>query len=843
MAPGGSGGGSTDEGDSIKNYEVMEVLGQGGFAIAYRGYHRSTGQEVAIKMIEKGKLQNGNMMKRVRNEVEIHCQLKHPSILELYSYFEDSGHVYLVLELCHNGEVQKYLKQLNGGMREDEVQKIMLQVVVGLLYLHSHGILHRDLSLGNLLLTKNMDVKIADFGLAAKLNMPTDKHFTMCGTPNYISPEIATRSPHGLESDVWSLGCMLYTFLVGRPPFDTDAVKTTLNKVVLAQYHIPSYLSPQAKDLIDKLLKKNPNDRITLSGILDHPFMLKDGANVKPYVSVDSGHGTLSITTNTASSLMDSAYKPNHPPSPPVRLRARNNIFNNGKENHIPPYQRVNEVRTHAFPSNTSSSMHSVNDTSGGRHCNSSSARGISFTGCVNHSHCSCSSTHSSNRMSDTSKVLSDITNFSNRANKSVGVYNATPVNNRRTANQSLASKENYFNDENAPYLKQSLEKTMDPLSSIRLRPIRQKTRNAVVSILEDSSICLEFIQNRGGIEYVVEVLRISEDGIKVTIFSPNGKIGVPLCETPHSVPSTAISYAFSALPQKYWKKYQYADKFVRLVKMKTPKITFYSDRSKCSLMENIPPDFESVFYDGCKVNITSDLYKIIDENGKTVKVDKEKESTLSSTQRDLIEHCKNCFEHCRLLENAISVLEGEREWGSYFPLIVGRRPTQKKDSKEQDYQKNDGAGLSIAPNSPQSSVPASVSVMSYDGTLISDCKHVSPARLKSISALPSKPKGPVRASSTSSLERIGEYAESVNFVKSIFVHNTGWASQLHNGDFQIQYNDGTQLKFQPSLQIVQYTSQDSATKCYRKTDSLPVELKNKLTYLPSVLDELKKKT
>lgn len=78
----------------------------------------------------------------------------------------------------------------------------------------------------------------------------------------------------------------------------------------------------------------------------------------------------------------------------------------------------------------------------------------------------------------------------------------------------------------------------------------------------------------------------------------------------------------------------------------------------------------------------------MIDENGKTTKVDKEKENTLSSKQRDLIEHCKNCFEHCRLLENAISVLEGEREWGSYFPLIVGRRPTQKKDSKEQDYQK-----------------------------------------------------------------------------------------------------------------------------------------------------------
>uniref|UniRef100_A0A2C9KH76 Protein kinase domain-containing protein n=1 Tax=Biomphalaria glabrata TaxID=6526 RepID=A0A2C9KH76_BIOGL len=90
----------------------------------------------------------------------------------------------------------------------------------------------------------------------------------MCGTPNYISPEIAMRSAHGLEADVWSLGCMLYTFLVGRPPFDTDAVKSTLNRVISAEYRLPSHLSPEAKDLIQGLLCKNPKDRIPLIGRL-----------------------------------------------------------------------------------------------------------------------------------------------------------------------------------------------------------------------------------------------------------------------------------------------------------------------------------------------------------------------------------------------------------------------------------------------------------------------------------------------------------------------------------------------------------------------------------------------
>lgn len=149
----------------------------------------------------------------------------------------------------------------------------MHQIVKGMLYLHTHGILHRDLTLSNLLLTSNMNIKIADFGLAAQLKLPNEKHFTMCGTPNYISPEVATHSAHGLESDVWSLGCMFYAFLMGRPPFDTGTVKRTLSKVVLGEYEMPGHVSLEARDLIHQLLQKDPKQRPSLSAVLDHPFM------------------------------------------------------------------------------------------------------------------------------------------------------------------------------------------------------------------------------------------------------------------------------------------------------------------------------------------------------------------------------------------------------------------------------------------------------------------------------------------------------------------------------------------------------------------------------------------
>lgn len=223
-------------GDRIEDYEVLDLLGKGGFASVYRARCLRTYLEVAIKMIDKKLMAVNGMVNRVRQEVTIHSRLKHPSILELYTFFEDSDYVYLVLELAHNGELQRYIKNNSPKITEEEAAHIMTQVVEGLIYLHSHNILHRDMSLANLLLTKDMRIKIADFGLATQLTRPDEKHMTMCGTPNYISPEVATRSSHGLEADVWGIGCMLYTLLTGKPPFDTDAVKSTLTRVVMADY-------------------------------------------------------------------------------------------------------------------------------------------------------------------------------------------------------------------------------------------------------------------------------------------------------------------------------------------------------------------------------------------------------------------------------------------------------------------------------------------------------------------------------------------------------------------------------------------------------------------------------
>lgn len=272
-----STGSSAKLGDSIQDYEVFNFLGKGGFAEVYRARSRRNGLEVAIKMVDKGILRRtGVSSTRVQQEVAIHSRLKHPSVVELYNYFEDRQYVYLVVEYCPGGELQSYLKSRKDPLSEPEASHVLAQVVSGLLYLHSHNILHRDLSLSNLLLTQNLDVKIGDFGLATQLKNPWERHTTLCGTPNFMSPEVAAQSPHGLEADVWSLGVMLHTFLLGRPPPHNWAT---------CSLELPSSLSPAARHLLCQLLQRSPQRRIPLRSIPEQAFMLQPGQPLRPLSS------------------------------------------------------------------------------------------------------------------------------------------------------------------------------------------------------------------------------------------------------------------------------------------------------------------------------------------------------------------------------------------------------------------------------------------------------------------------------------------------------------------------------------------------------------------------------
>lgn len=180
----------------------MSPLGRGAYSLVYKVKDRISNEFFALKIIDKMKLSQQRLNKRLKNEISLQTELSHECIVKLFDYFEDQENVYLLLELCSGGELFTHIKT-ESRLSEDETRLLMSQLVDGIAFMHSQNILHRDLKLGNLLLSDNKNqLKIGDFGLAVKLTDFEEERSTLCGTPNYISPEVVSRQPYGLSSDL-----------------------------------------------------------------------------------------------------------------------------------------------------------------------------------------------------------------------------------------------------------------------------------------------------------------------------------------------------------------------------------------------------------------------------------------------------------------------------------------------------------------------------------------------------------------------------------------------------------------------------------------------------------------
>uniref|UniRef100_A0A8C8CDB3 Serine/threonine-protein kinase PLK n=1 Tax=Oncorhynchus tshawytscha TaxID=74940 RepID=A0A8C8CDB3_ONCTS len=254
-----------------KCYCRGKVLGKGGFAKCYEMTDLSTSKVYAAKIIPHTRVSKPHQREKIDREIELHRVLHHKHIVHFYHHFEDKDNIYILLEYCSRRSLAHILKARK-VLTEPEVRYYLRQIVSGLKYLHEQEILHRDLKLGNFFVSETMELKVGDFGLAAKLEPAGNRRKTICGTPNYLSPEVLNKQGHGCESDVWALGCVMYTMLLGRPPFETTNLKETYRCIREARYSLPSSLSPQAKQLISSLLAKTPEDRPHLDHILRHEF-------------------------------------------------------------------------------------------------------------------------------------------------------------------------------------------------------------------------------------------------------------------------------------------------------------------------------------------------------------------------------------------------------------------------------------------------------------------------------------------------------------------------------------------------------------------------------------------
>lgn len=159
------------------------------------------------------------------------------------------------------------------ALTECETRYFMKQILDGVHYLHKNRIIHRDLKLGNLFLDDELQVKIGDFGLATRLEHDGERKKTLCGTPNYIAPEILTKVGHSYEVDVWSIGCIMYTLLVGKPPFETSSLRETYARIKTVNYKTPTHISAAAISMITSTLQGNPSKRPSVSKLLNNSFI------------------------------------------------------------------------------------------------------------------------------------------------------------------------------------------------------------------------------------------------------------------------------------------------------------------------------------------------------------------------------------------------------------------------------------------------------------------------------------------------------------------------------------------------------------------------------------------
>ncbi|CAH1270854.1 aurora kinase C-like [Branchiostoma lanceolatum] len=258
----------------LEDFDIGRPLGKGKFGNVYLAREKNSKFIVALKVLFKSQLMKAGVEHQLRREIEIQSHLRHPHILRLYGYFYDDTRVYLILEYAPRGELYKELQK---QVRFDERRSAtyIAQLADALKYCHSKKVIHRDIKPENLLLGLKGDLKIADFGWS--VHAPSSRRATLCGTLDYLPPEMIEGKMHDEKVDLWSLGVLCYEFLVGKPPFEAEGHSETYRRISKVDLRFPPHVTSGARDLISKLLRHNPMLRLPLDSVLTHPW-IKDHA-------------------------------------------------------------------------------------------------------------------------------------------------------------------------------------------------------------------------------------------------------------------------------------------------------------------------------------------------------------------------------------------------------------------------------------------------------------------------------------------------------------------------------------------------------------------------------------
>ena len=312
----------------IGNYLIKKTLGQGTFGKVKLGVYIPTQEKVAIKILEKDRIIEKDDEIRVKREFDMLALFNHPNVILVAEIFESSDSYYSVMEYCQGGELFNYIVK-NRRLSEEEAAFFYYQLINGLEYIHSLGIVHRDLKPENLLLTSEHLLKIIDFGLSNYFkNGQQELLSTPCGSPCYASPEmVGGKKYNGFKIDIWSTGIILYAMLCGYLPFEDKDNDVLFEKILECKLIFPKYITEISKDLMQKILVTNPEERITIPEIKNHPFYLKGKDLFEQEFSIYQ----ITKDANDKASIVENIDL-NHILYNPITIEADKNIIEN-KEN------------------------------------------------------------------------------------------------------------------------------------------------------------------------------------------------------------------------------------------------------------------------------------------------------------------------------------------------------------------------------------------------------------------------------------------------------------------------------------------------------------------------------
>ena len=258
-------------------------LGTGSYGRVYLVTNKFNNKKYALKVINKNKLmQIYADCRLVHNEVELHSKLNHPNIIKLYNMKETENEIQILLEYAQNGNLFDII-QKNNGLDELKAFEYFIQIVNAVYFLHQNNIIHRDIKPENILIGENDVLKLCDFGWAKELNV--NKRATFCGTMEYMAPEIVGSEMYDFSVDIWSLGILLYELIMGHSPFRSKSKKDRNIMIKIKKHDLvfdkDKNISKECIDLINRLLDVNPETRLKIKDIFEHPFILANENKIK----------------------------------------------------------------------------------------------------------------------------------------------------------------------------------------------------------------------------------------------------------------------------------------------------------------------------------------------------------------------------------------------------------------------------------------------------------------------------------------------------------------------------------------------------------------------------------